>query len=108
MTKVFVESPYKGDTYTNRIYLKRAMMDCISRGETPFASHLVYTQILDDTIPEERSLGISLGEPWRKASDLTVFYLDYGMSEGMTKARDVCTGTGIKFEVRTIGKNEKD
>jgi hypothetical protein len=108
MIKVFVESPYKGDTYTNRIYLKRAMMDCISRGETPFASHLIYTQILDDNVKEERLLGISLGEPWRDVSNYTVFYTDYGISDGMLKALDVCRAKGIVVEYRTIGKNEKD
>lgn len=108
MTKVFVESPYKGDTYANRIYLRRAMMDCIGRGETPFASHLIYTQILDDDIPEERTLGISLGEPWRESSNFTVFYVDYGMSGGMIKALETCKIKGIDVKFRTIGENEEE
>jgi hypothetical protein len=37
------------------------------RGESPIASHLLYTQpgILKDDVPEERPLGIEAGLAWR-------------------------------------------
>lgn len=56
---VQLESPYAGDVARNRMYARRAMLDCLRHGEAPFASHLLYTQVLDDTIPEDRELGMS-------------------------------------------------
>lgn len=40
------------------------MLDALDRGEAPYASHLLYTQMLDDTIPAERELGIKAGFAW--------------------------------------------
>jgi hypothetical protein len=59
MKLVVVESPYAGDVTRNLEYARAAMADCLARGEAPFASHALYTQIgvLDDTKPEERKLG---------------------------------------------------
>ena len=37
---------------------RRAMLDCLKRGEAPFASHLLYTQALDDSDAAHRKLGI--------------------------------------------------
>lgn len=61
------------------------MRDCFARGEFPFASHLLYTQegILDDTIPEERKLGIETGLAWGRMADATVVYTDLGITDGM-------------------------
>ena len=39
MRLVVVESPYAGDVEANLAYLRRAMRDCLLRGEAPFASH---------------------------------------------------------------------
>lgn len=67
-------------------YARAAMRDClVNHGEAPSASHLLYTQdgVLDDTIPEERQLGIDAGLTWRHAAEKTVVYLDRGLSGGM-------------------------
>ena len=52
---VLLESPYAGDIEANLSYARACMRDCFERGEAPFASHLLYTQmgVLDDTIPAE-------------------------------------------------------
>lgn len=81
--RVIVESPYKGDIKLNEGYARLAMLDSIMRGEAPFASHLLYTQILNDDDPNERTLGIMLGFAWRQVADLVAFYVDLGMSDGM-------------------------
>lgn len=83
MILVILESPYAGDIERNTDYARKCMADCFKRGEAPFASHLLYTQCLDDNIPEERELGINAGLLWAKKADLTVVYTDYGISEGM-------------------------
>ena len=81
--RVLVESPFAGDVEGNLAYLKRCMRDCLDRGEYPFASHMLYTQVLDDTIAEERALGIEAGLQWGLAADRTVVYIDRGISGGM-------------------------
>jgi len=66
MRRVILESPYAGDVATNVAYARRALRDCLLRGEAPFASHLLYTQpgVLDDTLPDERACGIEAGLIW--------------------------------------------
>ncbi len=83
------------------------MKDCLYRGETPFASHLLYTQCLDDTIPNERMLGINAGFAWREASDYTVVYTDLGISGGMQAGIDHATKLGHYIEYRKIGLPEE-
>lgn len=86
--RVIIESPYRGDIRLNKAYACLAMLDSIMRGEAPFASHLLYTQMLDDNDPHERGLGIALGFAWHGVADLIAYYIDLGMSEGMTLSRD--------------------
>ena len=53
--KVQLESPFGAPTreniITNVAYALLAMRDSLGRGEAPFASHLLYTQMLDDQNP---------------------------------------------------------
>jgi hypothetical protein len=86
--KVIIESPYSGDIEHNKAYLKLCMLDSISRGEAPSASHKLYTNVLDDNLPEERELGIELGFAWLQAADLVAFYTDFGWSRGMSACLD--------------------
>lgn len=85
MIRVVVESPYAGDVERNVAYARDCMKDCLRRGEAPFASHLLYTQdgVLDDTINEERDLGIEAGLTWGDVADKTVVYTDLGITPGM-------------------------
>lgn len=101
-----IESPYAGDLETNSLYFKRAALNSIKRGETPFASHGFYTQFLDDRDPEERKLGIELGYRFWAHARLIAFYVDYGMSPGMTTAHEHATTLDIPRVFRSIGKND--
>lgn len=107
MKKVEIESPYAGDVERNVTYARRCMADSLKRGEAPLASHLLYTQpgILDDTIPEERKLGMEAGKIWSKEAELVVFYVDYGWSSGMDWGRQQAIQNGTPIEIRKIGKN---
>ena len=62
---VIIESPFKGNTPAeeaeNIAYAKEAMRDSLYRGEAPFASHLLYPQMLDDADEDERRMGIEAG-----------------------------------------------
>lgn len=87
MKRVVIESPYRGDNPEeqdrNRDYAIACMQHSISLGEAPFASHLLYTQFLNETNPAERMLGIEIGLKWGESSDKVAVYQDLGISEGM-------------------------
>jgi hypothetical protein len=99
MKKVIIESPYAGDVERNLNYARLCLLDSVKRGESPIASHLLYTQVLDDTIPEERELGINAGLEWLNVADKHVFYIDYGYSKGMLYAREI---SELEIEERKI------
>ena len=61
---VIIESPYMGNVKSNIAYAQQCMGDSLKRGEAPFASHLLYTQILDDTIPQQRMMGMQRAFEW--------------------------------------------
>jgi hypothetical protein len=92
-TPVIVESPYAGKSkwwpvamwqrWRNRVYCRRCCLDSVTRGEAPFASHLFYTQFLDDSDPIERKWGIENGLAWGCLAERTVVYVDRGISRGM-------------------------
>lgn len=104
MKRVVIESPYAGDIDRNIEYARLCVRDSLCRGESPIASHLLYTQegILNDNINEERNLGINSGLSWLSVADLHVFYIDYGISEGMLFARSYSERCGISIEFRKI------
>lgn len=107
MVKVILESPYAGNVARNLGYAKECLLDSLKRGEAPLASHLLYTQILDDTIPEQRSLGLKAGLTWLDCADKHVFYVDHGISDGMREAAYKSVNLGISVEFRrlySIGK----
>lgn len=82
--RVIVESPFAGG-FANVKYARECVRDCIQRGESPFASHLLYTQkgLLDDSKPEERKLGIDAAIGWLQVADYVVVYMDLGVTAGM-------------------------
>ena len=49
--KVYVASPYAGDTEKNTEAAVRYCRLVVSRGYMPVASHLMYPQVLDDSDP---------------------------------------------------------
>lgn len=110
MRRVYLESPYAGEVGINLIYARDCMRDCLKRGEAPFASHLLYTQpnILDDTIPEERKLGMEAGFTWASTAEATVVYTDRGFSKGMKEGIRRAVAEGRPIEYRKLGESWKD
>lgn len=82
--RVIIESPFAGG-FSNVKYSRECIRDCLDRGESPFASHLLYTQkgILDDTIPDERRRGIAAANGWLEVADYVAVYMDLGVTRGM-------------------------
>ncbi len=85
MKLVVIESPLAGNMERNKAYAQLCMLDCLMHGEAPYASHLLYTQCLDDTVPAERLLGMPAGFAWGDAAALRAVYIDLGISDGMRK-----------------------
>ena len=102
MTKVILESPYAGEVARNIEYAKLCMKDSLMRNESPLVSHLLLTQVLNDTIPSERTLGINAGLAWLDVADKHVFYVDYGWSKGMNWAAKTAADMGKEIEIRRI------
>lgn len=110
ITPVAIESPYAGNVAYNLKYGRACMADCIKRGEAPFASHLLYTQpgVLDDTIPEERELGIQAGLELEKSLVYTVVYTDLGTSKGMEEGIKAAHSVGREVIYRELGDPWKE
>jgi hypothetical protein len=102
MKLVIIESPYAGDVERNIEYAKSCMADSIVRGEAPYASHLLLTQVVDDADPEQRWLGINIGLAWGSKADLTAVYCDHGVSPGMQEGIARARREGRKIVYRTL------
>lgn len=109
MIRVIIESPYAGDIDLNVRFARACMKDSLLRGEAPIASHLLYTQtgVLDDNIPEERSLGIEAGLIWGKLAELTAVYVNLGVSKGMQYGIKSAESFGRPVEYRVVEGFEK-
>lgn len=95
MRRMIIESPYAGTSrcpvirwlqrYANTLYARACLADALDRGESPYASHLLYTQpgVLNDRIPDERRRGILAGLDWADVADGVAVYVDRGVSIGM-------------------------
>lgn len=90
---------------TNIRYVRKAMKDCLHRGEAPYASHALYTQfgVLDDTIPEERKLGMEAGFAWRDVAEASIVYTDLGTSKGMQAGIEDAVAKGRLVDYRSLG-----
>ncbi len=113
MKPVILESPYRGnnyeDTEENIRFARLCMHDCFLKGEAPFASHLLYTQegILDDKIPDERTLGIEAGFVWKGLAQATIVYVNRGISGGMHLGIRKTIAQGQSLEYRSLSGYER-
>ena len=103
---VIIESPFKGRTPAeeaeNIEYARKAMRDSLYRGEAPFASHLLYPQMLDDANEHERRMGIEAGLLIGRSADRTVVYTDRGISPGMKQGIKRAEDEGRPVEYRSL------
>lgn len=104
MRLVILESPYAGDIEENVEYACACLRDSLLRGESPIASHLLYTQpgVLNDAIPEERQLGIDAGLAWKAVAHASVVYTDRGITSGMHYGIKAAQEAGIPVEFRRL------
>jgi hypothetical protein len=111
MRLVVIESPYAefrtvaGKLRTvqdNIAYAKACMLDSLRRGEAPYASHLLLTQVLDDLDLDQREQGIQAGLAWAHRADLRAVYQDYGTTPGMHRGIISARSLGQSITYRTI------
>ena len=82
--RVIIESPFAGG-WKNVVYGRQCVLDSLGRGESPYASHLLYAQrgMLDDKDAEQRRRGIAAADGWLEVADYVAVYCDLGITEGM-------------------------
>ncbi len=102
MRRVVVESPFRGNRELHVSYAKEALLDSLRRGEAPLASHLLYPQVLDDDVADERRQGIAGGHAWIPHADALAVYHDHGVSNGMQRGISVARLHGIPIEMRRL------
>lgn len=102
--RVIIESPLNGDIERNLKYARRCMKDSLSRGEAPFASHVLYCheELLDDHDPAQRVDGMEAGFAWGEAADFVAVYTDLGLSPGMKTGIKRAEGRGKKIVYRSL------
>lgn len=87
-----IESPYGAPDQEileiNRAYLNACILACVRNGYSPYASHKMLTDSLDDSDPEARALGIEAGFIYYGFHLPVFFYLDLGWSIGMLEAAE--------------------
>ena len=103
---VICESPLRpkdGRTEEDhKAYARAAIADSLARGEAPFASHLFYTQFLDDNHDASRRTGMMCGWAWLARASLVAVYLDLGWSHGMREGVALARSLKIRVEERAV------
>ena len=106
--RIFVCSPYKGNTVLN---VNRALQYCrevVLQGHSPYAPHAYLPLILNDNNPGERILGTLAGVAFLGVCDELWAYYDVEPSEGMKFEIAAAQNIGIPikhFDVKGITRN---
>lgn len=87
MPKVYICSPFAGDTDGNIAKARRYCAFAVKKGYIPYASHLFFPQFLSDDIPVQRELGLFMG----------MVYLD-GCKECWVFGNTVSSGMAAEIE----------
>lgn len=94
MKRIGVISAYRGktpqETEANLEKARRICKRIIGIGLTPFAPHLLYPQLLDDTNPGDRMLGMACGQDFLRVCDAVWVYgeVNEGMQEDITATEE--------------------
>jgi hypothetical protein len=106
MRRVVMASPFSAKNgrgiSENIAYARLCLRDCLERGEAPLASHLLYTQVLDDAVEEQRRWGMEASNCWILKAEALVVYDDYGVSPGMKSDIIMAQAADIPIEFRQL------
>lgn len=95
MIRTIIESPLSGDFKRNIRYARLCLIHCLRRGWTPYASHLIITQVWDDMDDELREKGITAGHAWYPGAQQSAVFTDLGRSDGMNRGINVAIKLNI-------------
>jgi hypothetical protein len=107
MRLVLIESPYRAATEweltRNLAYLRALMLDCaMNRGESPTALHGLLTQVMDDNVHAERSVGKACHIAWARVAHAIVVGVDGGVTDGMRDGWAAHKRLGYLVEQRSL------
>ena len=109
MKKVFICSPLRGDIERN---IMRALDHCREAAELgvlPIAPHAYFTRFLDDSVPQERALGMKLGQELLGMCDEVWAYNLERMSAGMAEEIALARELGIPvLDAEVVYKRAKE
>ena len=91
---VYIASPLSGDVERNLEFARKACRYAIEQDATPFAPHLLYTQMLDDSSPADRQLGIDMGNQMLALCD-ELWLCGDRISAGMADEKALAEQLGI-------------
>lgn len=103
MKKIYVASPYAGDTLKNTEFAKDACRFVLKQGHAFFCPHLLYPNILDEHNPQERQLGLDMGIAMLESCD-ELWCFGESISHGMmleiaqAKTLDIPTRRVMEYE----------
>ena len=100
---VYIASPYAGDVERNTAFAKEACRYAMEQGAAPVDVHLLYPQMLDDTVPAEREAGLRMGLRVLEACD-ELWLCGDRMSAGMQAELEAAERLGIP--VRSVPEQE--
>lgn len=109
---VILESPYQSDDadilFRNKGYLLDCLKNCVSKKESPYASHKIFPDFMNETI--DREVGIAAGQAWYAHAAYMVVYDDYGITPGMQAGIDYFSSikSGAKIEYRKLYKENEN
>ena len=107
---VLIESPYahthKWGIQLHEAYLEACLFDSLMRGETPIATHKLYTRALDDRIVDERRLGMLQAEIMLDFISIHAVYYDLGISKGMWWGIEQGERAGKRVEPRSLYEHD--
>ena len=123
MKIVIVESPFKPSEETvkryagkysraellrqNLIYARLCLLNSLGLGESPLASHLLYTQVWSES-NDLREAGIKAGIELYQRADLSAAYVDLGVSSGMKHGYEHARLIGVETTRRLLFATHED
>ncbi|WP_415519328.1 MAG: hypothetical protein ACEB74_02220 [Desulfovibrio aminophilus] len=88
MKRIFVCSPFAGDITRNVKVAEALCRQVMRSGHAPFAPHLLYPTFTDDSVPEQREMGIACGLAFMECCDEVWAFIGNGISSGMRRELD--------------------
>lgn len=107
--RVYICSPYRGDTYGNARWARSYCMVLAHEGIIPVAPHIFYPQFISDAIPAMRKLGLQMAlKDLELCQELWAFIPETGPSEGMKGEIALAEELGIKVRIFRFGVSEHE